>query len=178
MRTVSTCVNFIVMTNQNIPETKFHALLQEQIRHEFTTTQQYLAIATYFDSGDLPQLAKFFYGHADEERAHAMKIVKYFIDRDFGVVIPGVGEVRNEFDTPRDALALALEAERTTTRQVGDLAAAVREERDFLGEQLIWWFLKEQVEEDALFTTLLNVAERAGDNLFDLEEFVAREINS
>jgi hypothetical protein len=27
-------------------------------------------------------------------------------------------------------------------------------------------------------TTLLRVAERAGDNLFDLEEFVAREFNS
>lgn len=166
------------MSTQNIPDTKFHALLNEQIRHEFTTTQQYLAIAAYFDSSDLPQLAKFFYDHADEERAHAMKIVKYFIDRDFEVVIPGVGEVRNEFDKPRDALALALEVERTTTRQVGELAAAAREERDLLGEQLMWWFLKEQVEEEALFTTLLNVVERAGANLFDLEAFVAREINS
>ena len=37
------------------------------------------------------------------------------------------------------------------------------------------WFLKEQVEEVASMTTLLNVAERAGQNLFDLENYVARE---
>ncbi|MFT8179672.1 ferritin, partial [Mycobacteroides chelonae] len=32
-------------------------------------------------------------------------------------------------------------------------------------------------EEVALMDTLLTVAERAGDNYFDLEEFVAREIS-
>jgi hypothetical protein len=36
------------------------------------------------------------------------------------------------------------------------------------------WFLKEQVEEVASMTTLVNVARRA-ENLFDLENFVARE---
>lgn len=166
------------MTNHNTPDTKFHQLLQAQIRYEFTVVQQYNAIAAYFDNDDLPQLAKFFYRHADEEREHAMKIVKYFIDRDFAVTIPGTDEVRNQFDTPRDALALALDSERTVTKQVSALAAAAREEGDWLGEQFMWWFLEEQIEEEAVFTTLLNVAERAGDNLFDLEEFVARDINS
>ena len=36
------------------------------------------------------------------------------------------------------------------------------------------WFLKEQVEEVASMTTLLNIARRA-DNLFDIENFLARE---
>ena len=37
------------------------------------------------------------------------------------------------------------------------------------------WFLKEQVEEVASMTTLLDVVDRAGDNLFHLEDFLARE---
>ena len=40
------------------------------------------------------------------------------------------------------------------------------------------WFLQEQVEEVATMTTLLTVADRAGSNLFNLEDFVARELNS
>jgi bacterioferritin B len=40
------------------------------------------------------------------------------------------------------------------------------------------WFLKEQVEEMALMTSLVRVADRAGANMFDLENFVAREIGS
>ena len=38
------------------------------------------------------------------------------------------------------------------------------------------WFLKEQVEEVATMTTLLRTAERAGTNLFHIEDFVAREM--
>ena len=38
------------------------------------------------------------------------------------------------------------------------------------------WFLKEQVEEVATMTTLVRIADRAGTDLFHLEDFVAREI--
>ena len=37
------------------------------------------------------------------------------------------------------------------------------------------WFLKEQVEEVAAMTTLLNVAQRAGNDWFDVETYLARE---
>jgi ferritin len=166
------------MRNHAGPQTKFHALLQEQIHNEFTSAQQYIAIAVYFDGADLPQLAKRFYRQAVEERNHAMRFVQYLLDRDVHVEIPGADTVRNQFDRPHDALALALDQERTVTEQVSRLAGVARDEGDYLGEQFMQWFLKEQVEEVALMTTLVRVAERAGGNLFDLENFVAREIES
>jgi bacterioferritin B len=132
----------------------------------------------YFDRENLPQLAKRFYNHAAEERRHAGKMVQYLLDRDIAVDIPGVDEVRNQFGTVREALVLALDSERTVTDQVSALAAAAREEGDYLGEQFMWWFLEEQVEEVSIMTTLLRVAERAGDNLFDLEEFLDRDVSS
>ncbi|QUR69401.1 ferritin [Mycobacterium spongiae] len=164
------------MSDYDGPKTKFHGLLQDQIYNEFTAAQQYIAIAVYFDGEDLPQLAKHFYSQAVEERNHAMMLVQYLLDRDVHVEIPGAGAVRNRFDQPRDALALALEQERAVTDQVSQLAGVARDESDFLGEQFVQWFLSEQVEEVALMTTLLRVAERAGANLFELENFVAREV--
>jgi bacterioferritin B len=166
------------MTDHKTAETKFHTLLQEQIRNEFTNAQQYIAVAVYFDRENLPQLAKRFYNHAAEERRHAGKMVQYLLDRDVAVDIPGVDKVRNQFGTVREALVLALDSERTVTDQVSALAAVAREEGDYLGEQFMWWFLEEQVEEVSIMTTLLRVAERAGDNLFDLEEFLERDVNS
>ncbi|BBX47050.1 ferritin [Mycobacterium cookii] len=166
------------MNDHDAHKTKFHALLQEQVYHEFTNAQQYIAIAVYFDGADLRQLAKHFYSQAVEERNHAMTLVRYLLDRDVRIEIPAVDVVRNSFDTPRDALALALDQERTVTDQVSRLAAVARDEGDYLGEQFMQWFLKEQVEEMALMTTLVRVADRAGANLFDLENFVAREIDS
>src|ERR1700689_4210329 len=173
-----TCGSVAVMTDHDTHKTKFHALLQEQVHHEFTNSQQYIAMGVYFDGADLRQLAKHFYAQAVEERNHAMMLVQYLLDRDVRVEIPGVDAVRNTFDTPREALALALDQEQTVTEQVSRLAAVARDEGDYLGEQFMQWFLKEQVEEIALMTSLVRVADRAGANLFDLENFVAREIDS
>jgi bacterioferritin B len=166
------------MSDFNDPKTKFHALLQEQIYNEFTSAQQYIAIAVYFDGADLPRLAKHFYGQAVEERNHAMMLVQHLLDRDVRVEIPGVDAVRNRFDRPRDALALALDQESVVTEQVSRLAAVARDEGDYLGEQFMQWFLQEQIEEVALMTTLVRVADRAGANLFDVENFVAREVDA
>jgi ferritin len=166
------------MSDHDTHSTKFHALLQEQVRHEFTNSQQYIAMAVYFDGADLPQLAKHFYAQAVEERNHATMLVQYLLDRDVRVEIPGVDGVRNAFETPRDALSLALEQERVVTEQVSRLTTVARDEGDYLGEQFMQWFLKEQVEEMALMTSLVRVADRAGANLFDLENFVARDIDT
>lgn len=166
------------MTTADALDTKFHALINDQIRSEFGASQQYLAIAVYFDGADLPQLAKHFYSQSIEERNHAMMLVQYLLDRDVDVEIPGVDPVRNAFDAPRDALMLALDQERTVTEQISRLASVARDEGDYLGEQFMQWFLKEQVEEVAQMSTLVRIADRAGTNLFHLEEFVAREIGA
>lgn len=133
-------------------------------------------MAVYFDADDLPQLAKHFYAQAVEERNHAMMLVQYLLDRDVHVEIPGVDEVCNSFATPRDVLAMALDLERTVTEQVSRLAGVARDEGDYLGEQFMQWFLAEQVEEVARMTTLVRIADRAGANLFHLEDFIAREM--
>jgi ferritin len=172
------CDTVADMSDYDTHITKFHALLQEQVHHEFTNSQQYIAMAVYFDGADLRQLAKHFYAQAVEERNHAMMLVQYLLDRDVRVEIPSVEGVRSSFDTPRDALALALDQERAVTEQVSRLTAVARDEGDYLGEQFMQWFLKEQVEEMALMTSLVRVADRAGANMFDLENFVAREIDT
>jgi ferritin len=154
---------------------RFHELLQQQIRNEFTASQQYIAVAVWFDDNDLPQLAKHFYSQANEERNHAMMIAQYLMDRDVRVIIPGSDDVRNEFSDAKELVALALEQEREVTDEVITLAKTARDTDDYMGEQFMHWFLAEQVEEVAKMTTLLNVVERAEGNLFHVEDFLARE---
>ena len=153
----------------------FTELLGAQVRNEFAASQQYAAVAVWFDSQDLPQLARYFYRQSLEERNHAMMMVQYMLDRDLPITIPGIDAVRNDFTTPTEPIALALAQEKQVTSDIEALFAAAREGGDPLGEQFMLWFLKEQVEEVASMTTLLNIAERAGDNWFDLENYVARE---
>jgi bacterioferritin B len=154
---------------------KVHDLLTAQIGHEFFASQQYVAIAVWYDQQALPQLAGHFYAQAVEERNHAMMIVQYLMDREADVVIPGVPAVRNEFANVVEPLELALAQERTVTQQFEILISQARDERDFLAEQFMHWFLKEQVEEVSSMATLLQVATRVGANVMLLEDYLARE---
>jgi ferritin len=154
---------------------KFNSMLQEQVRYEFTASQQYVALAVWFDGQDLPQLAKHFYRQSLEERNHAMMIVQYLLDNDISPTITGVNEVRNDFTEAADLIALALKQEKEVTDEIISLAKVARDEDDYKGEQFMQWFLKEQVEEVAQMTTLLNVVRRANGNLFDVENYLARE---
>ncbi|KRF25668.1 MULTISPECIES: ferritin [unclassified Phycicoccus] len=157
------------------PEPSFVQLLTEQVRHEFTASQQYIAIAVWFDGHDLPRLATHFYLQSVEERNHAMMMVQYMLDRDWALTVPGVDEVRNEFGKPHEPIALALEQEKSVTAQIEALFRAARTEGDVLGEQFMLWFLKEQVEEVAAMNTLLTIAQRAGEDWFQIEDHLARE---
>ncbi len=152
-----------------------HDLLTEQIGHEFTASQQYVAIAVWYDQQALPQLAGLFYAQAVEERNHAMMIVRYLMDREAEVVIPGIPTVRTEFGSVVEPLELALAQERQVTAQFEALIALARKETDYLGEQFMHWFLKEQVEEVSSMATLVQVATRVGENVMLLEDYLARE---
>jgi bacterioferritin B len=163
------------MSKSAAPSTHFADLLAAQIRNEFTASQQYVAIAVWFDAHVLPRLAGRFYQQAVEERDHALMIVRYCLDRDLPVEIPGTDEVRNNFEQPVDLITLALSQEKAVTGQVEALFRAARAEGDVLGEQFMLWFLKEQVEEVSTMSTLLTICARAGDNWFQIEDYLARE---
>jgi ferritin len=155
---------------------RYVSLLSDQVRNELAASQQYLAIAVWFDAHDLPQLARHFYRQSVEERNHGMMMVQWMLDRDIAVTIPSVPEVRNDFADVTEPIALALSQEKTVTDQIRTLFATAREENDALGEQFMLWFLKEQVEEVASMSTLLTIAQRAGHDWFEIETFLAREV--
>ena len=163
------------MSSSAPPSSSFADLLTAQVRNEFTASQQYIAIAVWFDDHDLPRLAAQFYRQSVEERNHAMMIVRYILDREWSVEIPGMDEVRNTFEKPVDLITLALEREKTVTEQIEALFRAARAEDDALGEQFMLWFLKEQVEEVASMNTLMTISVRAGDDWFQIEDHLARE---
>jgi ferritin len=154
---------------------RFTELLSEQVAHEFAASQQYSAIAVYYDDEALPQLAAHFYRQALEERNHAMMIVQYLMDADLPPVIPGVAAPTTSFDGLAEPVALALAQERRVSDQIAAIARTARDEGELQGEQFMHWFLKEQVEEVASMSTLLRVIERARDNALAIEDYLARQ---
>src|SRR6266508_845577 len=154
---------------------RFPQALNEQVAHEFAASQQYVAIAVYYDGETLPLLAAHFYRQAVEERNHALMIVQYLLDAGHDVVIPGVEAPQTAFSDPRAPVALALEQEKRVTEQLAELTALAREENELVGEQFLHWFLQEQREEVASMSDLLSIVERASEsNILLAEDYLAR----
>ncbi len=158
-----------------MPAERFVAALNDQIEREFAASQQYLAAAVYYEDETLPRLARLFYDQSVEERGHALMMAKYLLDLGVRPRVPGVTAPRGDFADFVEPIAIALEQEQKVTDQISELASIAREERDFVSEQFVQWFLKEQVEEIDLMSTLLTTGERARERPLDIEEFIARE---
>jgi ferritin len=154
---------------------RFPDSVNEQVGYEFAASQQYVAIAVYYDAQTLPLLAAHFYRQAVEERNHAMMLVQFLLDADHDVRIPGVEAPKTEFADAVEPVALALGQEKRVTEQISALTALAREENDLVGEQFLHWFLQEQREEVSSMSDLLSVVRRAADNLLLVEEFLARQ---
>src|SRR3954469_6652807 len=158
-----------------MPAQRLIESLHEQIANQFGAEQQYIACAAYYESQTLPRLANLFYKQALEERMHAMMMVAFLLDRGGEIKVPGVAEPVNHFKDFIEPIALALEQEQKVSQQIEDLARVARDERDYASEQFTHWFIKEQVEEVAKMSGLLQVAERERKNPMMLEYFIARE---
>jgi bacterioferritin B len=158
-----------------MPPERFVEALNEQVANEFAASHQYVAIAAHYEAQTLPQLARFFYVQAIEERGHAMMMIKYLIDTNSPVRLREIGAPDTDFADHIAPIRLALEQERMVSEHIGELFKTAREEGDYLSEQFVQWFLKEQVEEVATMSELLDVAERVRDLPMTLEEYIARE---
>jgi ferritin len=156
-------------------EKQFAKALNDQIANEFGASQQYVAAAVYYDTETLPRLAAFFYRQALEERDHAMMMVQYLIDTDAEVRIPDITSQQTRFDDTVAPVRMSLEQEQRVGEEINALFKLAREADDFRAEQFMQWFVKEQVEEVALMSDLLNVVERSRDNVLLVEDYLARE---
>lgn len=158
-----------------MPADRFVEQLNVQIGHEFAAHQQYVACAVYYDALTMPQMASFFYTQALEERDHAMMMIKYLVDQDAPVIVPGVSAPQVDFGDVVAPVELAPAQERRVTALINELTKIARDESDFASDQFMQWFIKEQVEEVATMSDLVAVVRRSRDNIEAIEEYVQRE---
>ncbi len=122
----------------------------------------------------MPAMAAYFYRQAMEERDHAMMMVRFLLDTDREVTIPGSDAPQSRSDDIVAPLALALSQEKRVTEQTHELTRIPRDENDFAAEQFMQWFIKEQVEEVSSMSDLLTVVTRAKDDVGYVESYAGR----
>ena len=61
------------------------------------------------------------------------------------------------------------------TDQIKAIYDAAAQHNDRVTQNFLQWFLEEQVEEVASMDTLLKITRRAGQDLFRVEDYIARQ---
>ena len=148
--------------------------INEQIGYEFSASLQYYAIAAHFAAEALPQLSGHFFKQAEEEKEHAMRFIKYVVDVGGRVVIPALQAPQSTFKNPEAAVKLSLDQEVHVTNQINGLVELARQENDYITINFLQWFLTEQLEEVSSMDNLLKIVQRAGTNVLQADEYLAR----
>lgn len=151
------------------------AAINAQIGREFGAGMEYLQICAYFDDQGLSELSGFFRAQADEERMHALKFIDYLIEAGGHVAIPALPAPRSSFESAEEAVQLSLDWEESVTSFINELMDLAIEKNDHAAQQMLQWFVAEQVEEVSTMSELLSVVRRAGvQNLLLVEDYVSR----
>jgi ferritin len=145
--------------------------LNEQVRREFQAAQNYLAMATHLDGKSLEYLAAFFYRQADEEREHAMKLVRYMLDLGHQPTIPAIETPQAAFEGVKEIVEASLAQEQSVTAAIHELVDEALSAKDHATYQFLLWFVDEQVEEEATFGKLLDIIELS-ENVLQVEHYV------
>ncbi len=148
--------------------------INRQVTNEFGASMQYLSIAAYFDNEDLEQLSSFFFQQADEERMHAMKFANYILEAGGQLRIAEIPAAKYDFKNAEEAVQAALDWELEVTRQINGIMEIAVQEKDFIAQTFLQWFVTEQLEEVSTMSTVLSVVRRAKDNLLLVEEYLVR----
>jgi ferritin len=154
---------------------KLNTAINVQVGNELGNSNQYVAIAAYFEGECLFGLAKIFYRQAGEEREHAMKFVKFVLDAGGKLAVPAVPAPQNEFKSAEDAAQVAYDSEVRTTRQIYDLVELASAEKNYIATNFLQWFVSEQLEEVSSAETRLSVIKRAGPSVLMVEAYLAHE---
>src|SRR3954452_21851762 len=160
---------FVMLTRQKVIDA-----VKEQIGYEFSASLQYYAIAAHFAAEALPQLSQYFFRQADEEKDHALRFIKYVVDAGGCVVIPAINAPQSKFKTPHDAVKLSLDQEIHVTNLINGLVELSRKQNDYITINFLQWFLTEQLEEVSSMDNLLKIVDRAGKDLLQADESLAR----
>ncbi|KJH44344.1 ferritin-like protein [Dictyocaulus viviparus] len=155
------------------------AAVNKQVNIEMYASYVYLSMSTYFDRDDvaLRNVSKWFRKQSDEEREHAIKLMKFQNIRGGTVVLQAINKPeKDEWGSVLEAFQAALALEKFNNQSLLELHAKADAAHDpHMTDFLESKFLEEQVESIAeiakMITNIKRLGPGVGEYVFDHEHF-------
>jgi ferritin len=124
--------------------------LNKQINAELFSEYLYLSMSAHFEAVSLTGMAQWMRAQASEEHGHALKFFDYINNRDGRVTLTQIEAPKTEWKSALDVFEDALKHEQKVTGLINDISNLAFAEKDHASHDFLEWFVKEQVEEEAV----------------------------
>ena len=138
--------------------------LNKQIEIEGFSSQYYLSMASWAETQGLNGVSAFLYHHADEERMHMLKLIKFVNERGGHGVVPALKQPPVTFKSVKSVFEEILKHEMTVTADINGMVDATLKEKDYTTHNFLQWYVSEQIEEEALARQIVDKLKLIGDD--------------
>lgn len=152
-------------------------VLQEQLNKEFYSAYLYLSMSAHFSDKGLLGFANWMRVQAQEEMIHARLIYDFLINRNERVTLTAVGAPPSHWDSPLHVMEESLKHEFHVTESINNIINIAEEVKDRATISYMYWFIDEQVEEEANAKTIVDTLKFIGDDksaLYMLDQELAK----
>jgi ferritin len=140
-----------------------HSALNAQINLEQYSAQLYLAMGAHLDTRNFKGFAHWLRVQAEEETAHAVKLIDFLLDRRGALALAAVAAPPSDFGGAIQVFEKVLAHEQEITGHIHSLFDAARSEKDYASEIALQWYVTEQVEEESTVFQIVDQLHAVGD---------------
>lgn len=156
---------------------KMQDALNGQIVAEMWSANLYLSMSFFFEGEGFTGFANWMKKQSQEETSHAYQIADFIIKRGGNAVLGQIDAVPQKWETPLAAFEQVYAHECKVSALINNLLDLAKAEHDFACEDFLWQFVREQVEEEATASGIVDRLKRMGATaIFNLDqEYGARK---
>ncbi len=142
---------------------KLQRAINDQITAELWSANLYLSMSFYMEKEGFSGMAAWLKKQSQEENDHACQMASYLIKRGGVAFVDKVDVVPNEFGTPLEVFQQVYEHECRVSKMIDELTDIASAEKDKATQDFLWSFVREQVEEEATASGIVEVLKKAGE---------------
>ena len=160
---------------------RMNAALNEQVNAEMYSAYLYLSMQAYFQKLNLNGFVNWMNIQIQEEMAHARGLYDYIQERDGEIILDAIKKPDQTWNSPLEVFEAVLKHEQLVTSLINKLADVADETKDRAAALFLQWYIKEQVEEEASVSGVLETLRIIKDDTHALllldKELAARVFN-
>lgn len=150
---------------------KLQDALNEQIVAEIYSANLYLSMSFYMEKEGFEGFSTWMKKQSAEEMDHAYQMASFIIKRGGEAVVNQIPAVKQKWSTPLEAFEDTYKHECHVSRLIDNLLELAISEHDNASQDFLWQFVREQVEEEATASGIVDRIKRMGDSaIFNLDQ--------